>query len=87
MKHRLRRYDALRYAQYEALAFAPVKQSALFAPHVPKARFIAKGDFILHTPSGALHSTKQKTTRSGGFLFGGDRGDRTPDLTDVNRTL
>ena len=46
-----------------------MKRSAFFVFNVPKARFIAEGDFILHAPSGALHSAKQKTTRWGGFCL------------------
>ena len=69
MKHWLR--------QYEALANARMKRSAFFVPNVPKARFIAEGDFMLHAPSGALHSAKQKTIRMDGFLFGGEGEIRT----------
>jgi len=54
MKHWLR--------QYEALAFARMKRSAHFFSNVPKARFIAEGGFILHVPSGALHSAKTENT-------------------------
>jgi hypothetical protein len=39
-----------------------MKRSAFFVHNVPKARFIAEGDFIFHAPSGALHSAKNKKT-------------------------
>ena len=61
MKHWLR--------QYEALANACMKRSAFFVPNVPKARFIAVGDFMLHAPSGALHSAKTKRQALPVLLF------------------
>ena len=61
MKHWLR--------QYEALAFARMKRSTFFVPNVPKARFIAEGDFIFHAPSGVLHSAKTERQALPVFLF------------------
>jgi hypothetical protein len=62
MKHWLR--------QYEALAFARMKRSAFFVPNVPKARFIAEGDFIFYASSGVLHSAKTKRQALPVFLCG-----------------
>ena len=67
MKHWLR--------QYEALANACMKRSTFFVPNVPKARFIAEGNFIFHAPSGVLHSAKTKKPCTARLLcFGGEGG-------------
>ena len=70
MKHLLRKY--------EALAFARMKRSTFFVPNVPKACFIAEGDFIFHTPSGVLHSAKTKRQAMPVFLFWRRRRDLNP---------
>ncbi len=58
MKHALRLHEAKR----------------VFVLNVPKARFIAAGDFILHTPIGALHSAKTKRAQKCSLCFGGEGG-------------
>ncbi len=61
MKHWLR--------QHEALACARMKRSAFSVPNVPKAHFIAEGDFIFHALLGALHSAKTKRQAMPVLLF------------------
>ena len=73
--------------KYEALANACMKRSAFFVPNVPKARFIAEGDFIFHAPSGALHSAKTKRQAMPVFLFWRRRRDLNPRASCPTYTL
>ena len=76
------------FAQYEANSLCEfMKRSAFFVFNVPKARFIAAGDFILHAPQVRFIPPNKKPPDGGGFLFGGGRWIRTTEVSDNRFTV
>ena len=78
MMHRLRRYDAFRFAQNDV---ASLRSAMMRCLPLCARRHTSLGEGKHHSKNAPLSVDKSA------FFVGGDSGARTYDLTDVNRAL
>ena len=81
MMHRLRRYDVLRCAQYDAARFT--RNDAMFAHYISEATSLASAASLVkrhHLPkANIIQKDLFCPVDKRGLFVGGERGIRTPD--------